>query len=83
MSIRNSESNDEREGGARFDPFTIRPLTGYVSFVLAYLNWIDERFVGRVSGSREHYFCFRSAGQFWTRVSDCVLPSLGVTATNR
>ncbi len=31
----------------------------------------------------QRYLFFNSAGQFWTRVNDCELPSLGVTAMNR
>jgi hypothetical protein len=73
-----------KEKEARVSIFCDPAAARCVSFALAYLNWIDERFrSGGVSGSHEHYFLFRSAGQFWTRVSDCVLPSLGVTATNR
>jgi hypothetical protein len=37
----------------------------------------------RFSCSPWYHLLFNSAGQFWTSVSACVLPSLGVTAMNR
>jgi hypothetical protein len=73
-----------KEEETRVSIFCDPAAAGYVSFALRAELGSDQRFgSGDVSGSHEHYFCFRSAGQFWTRVSDCVLPSLGVTATNR